>query len=982
MEPDPHVLTNGTHDIASLMNAHFTTSTPTSPTADASAVAADVADTAAATTPPTLRFCLGTASTVYGQSIVLCFAHDNDTALVDANRAHSMRFEPPAVWTLHHQPSRAPRLLRYKYGLRTEDAVSWESGAFRELNLCGDECQRVLITDVWRARPDVVRDVFSTSAFSDVVFRVARPSLAEHLKRAVRPAAAEATRLRDGAFVVRFVLFVPRVEARDEVCVMGECDQLGASRVADAVALSSWRAPEWSVDVAFPSSVKDVSFRYIIRRGDVILFEDATTRRLSLNERDAEFVAERRAGEDVPLVIAPCEKPFEFERKWKGVGVALPVFSIRSERSFGVGEFADLPSVVDFCRAAGYQLLQLLPVNDTRAHNTYMDCYPYSAVSSFALHPQYLNLEALGEMPKKMRAEYVAKREQLNALATIDYMKMITAKNYFIKALYKLQREHFLKSDEFLEWFDNHQGWLVPYALFRFFMEINGSSNYDEWGARSNVSLQQMKELASPDTFHFEYLALTYYIQFHLHKQLKAAADYAANHQVVFKGDLPIGVNRHCADTWTNPHLFRLHMQVGAPPDYFSVQGQNWAFPTYHWDVMKKDNYAWWRSRLQHMSNYFHAYRIDHILGFFRIWEIPENCRTGMAGRFYPAHGITRQELESLGLWDMERYTRPYVREGFLQEMFQDGWLKIREKFFEPYYDRLQFKEAYNTEQKMVEALALPEDAPEKERKYSEFVIKQMFVLFNNVCLLRDVEDPNIFHPRFMLQKTTSFLELPSGDWKNSLHRLHDDYMHHRQDGLWKKNGLERLPMMKSASRMLVCGEDLGMIPKCVPSVMEETSILSLAVQRMPAGDTEFGIPAEYKYECVATTSSHDTSTFRGWWEEMPADQRMRYWTKVMKQDGRNPPPASCQPDIVEWAIKDHLACPAMWTIFPLQDLLGIDGNLRRKVASEEQINDPSEPEHNWCFRLHLNIEDILRNEQFIRRLKEMNTEAHRGTTY
>eukprot|EP00178_Gracilaria_changii_P006427 TRINITY_DN210_c0_g1_i1.p1 TRINITY_DN210_c0_g1~~TRINITY_DN210_c0_g1_i1.p1 ORF type:complete len:1016 (+),score=278.41 TRINITY_DN210_c0_g1_i1:186-3050(+) len=941
------------------------------------AAAAAAAPTGAPSTRLQLRFCTS-ARTHFGQSVVL---------RVQSQRAElfELSFEPEgARWALQRafhltSPSAA---LRYKYGVRDaqQHQVRWERGDWRQLHVAACAPSRVLLRDEWREQSHSERSVFATSAFCDVVFRRASTSH-KLLRNALRDAREAARGVARDAFVLLLELFVARVRERDELCVMGEHESMTRD-VANAPRMLYVGDGVWRAYVPLRVHDARVKFWFAIRRDGVMVVRDAQPRELVMSEQDVRFVRERGEAEAVAVVRAACDAPFAFERRWKGAGVALPVFSIRSKRSFGVGEFTDLPLMVRLCEAAGFQLLQLLPLNDTRAHNNYMDCYPYSAVSSFALHPQYLNVEALGDMPPQLRREYESKRQQLNALAKIDYMKMMSAKDYFIKSMYKLQRDRFLQSQPFLHWFEQHQRWLVPYALFRFFMEINGSCNYDEWGARAHISVQQMNELASPDSFHFEYLALTYYIQFHLHKQLKAAADFAAEHHVIFKGDLPIGVNRYCADTWTNPHLFRLHMQVGAPPDYFSVHGQNWAFPTYHWDVMKKDNYAWWRCRLQHMSNYFHAYRIDHILGFFRIWEIPQSCRTGMAGRFYPAHGITREELESLGLWDMERYTKPYVRDGLLQHMFQHDWLKMKEKFFEAYYDRLQFKEAYNTEKKMEHALALPEDAPLKERKYSEMVLKNMYVLFNNVCLLQDVEHVNVFHPRFMLHQTSSFMELPSEHWKQSLHRLHDEYMHERQDELWRRNGLERLPMMKSASRMLVCGEDLGMIPKCVPSVMAETGILSLAVQRMPAGDVEFGLPAEYKYECVATTSSHDTSTFRGWWEQMGAEQRLRYWTQVMKRDARKAPPASCAPDICEWAVRDHLKSAAMWAIFPLQDLLAMEGSVRRKVASEEQINEPSSAEHNWCFRLHLNVEDILSNTSFVQRLAALNAEAGRGVAY
>ena len=927
----------------------------------------------------TLRFCV-TRATQYGQTVHLS-ASAPALGAFQPESALPLTFEHPGVWAADLVHPVADPVLRYKYFLRDDSCVVWEAGPPRVLDLSALLLTRgpLLVRDVWRRLPDPARDVFSTSAFVDVVFRRRRPAPGRLAGAAETDAVKNAAGMGNGAFVAVFQVFVHRVLEGDQLCVIGDGEQLGNWDVAKAVPLTDAHTPVWSAPVALPPLTR-IGYRFIIRRAGTAIVQDVSERCLELNEPDRNYLS-RSNNATVPIVLAPSELSFNFPTNWKGAGVALPVFSLRSNNSCGVGEFNDLPKIVDFCVKSGYQLLQLLPINDTTSNNSYRDSYPYSAVSSFALHPQYLNIEALGTMPLSLRKEYAREKERLNALEEIDYIKVMQVKNRFIRTMYKIHKDEFLVSKDFTSWFSANQDWLVPYAVFHFFMDVNGTSNYDRWGIRSSISKEEMEKLAAPDSFYFEYLGMIYYTQFHLHQQLEAATEYAAERQVIVKGDLPIGVNRYCVDTWVNPHLFRLDMQAGAPPDFFSADGQNWYFPTYNWEEMSKDNYGWWRSRLSQMAKYFHAYRIDHILGFFRIWEIPASFKTGMAGRFYPAHAVSRQELQSLGLWDIERYVKPYVRDGILQDMFQENWWKIKERFFEPIWDRLKFKQEYDTERKIDKILTLPKDAAPSERRYNEDVAKKLFTLLNNVCLLQDVEAENMFHPRFMMQQTSSYAELPN-DWKTHLHTLHEDYFHRRQDELWKKNGLERLPMMKSASRMLVCGEDLGFIPDCVPSVMSETGILSLAVQRMPDGDVEFGIPADYKYECVASTSSHDTSTFRGWWEEIDAEQRKRYWTQVMHRDGGTEPPAECTPEIVEWAIRDHLACPAMWTIFPLQDLLGMDGKLRRANAAEEQINDPSNPDHVWNFRLHINVEEIVEKTEFMNKLAKLNKDNRRGTAY
>lgn len=933
---------------------------------------------------PTLRFSCS-APTTYGDTLLL-LGSSSLLGSFETSRAIPLSFESPDCWTLHlSHPLPASKFPTYKYGIRrSQGFILWEPGPARSLPSCPNApIENILIRDQWRHIADPIRDIFSTSAFANNVF--ARPrEIRAKAKLVEAEAAAMATRamvLGRGGYVWRVEAFVERLRKGDEVAVVGNVEELGAGDVERAVALKDVESPMWCAYLAFPREREELRWRLVIREKDSgkVIVEEKEERILNLNGGDREFLG---TGLGKAPMVCGGGVTLQFDKKWRGSGVALPVFGVRSREGCGVGEFEDLKTVVDFCKKGGLQLLQLLPINDTGGMGGEKDSYPYSAVSNFALHPLYLRVEGLGDMGSAMKKEFQEEKDALNKSETVDYVNVVKVKEKYVRKMYARHKEEFLQSLEFTTWFEENQHWLVPYALFKFFMEVNGTSNYDQWGARKSISLEEMRTLASPDSFHFDYIGVVYYTQFNLHKQLSAAAEYASQNNVVFKGDLPIGVNRYCVDTWVNPSLFRLHMQAGAPPDFFSTHGQNWYFPTYDWEEMSKDNYGWWRSRLGQMEKYFHAYRIDHILGFFRIWEIPESFKTGMSGRFYPAHGIRRQELESLGLWDIDRYCMPYVHDGLLQEMFHEDWWKIKDKFFEPLYGRLKFKEECDTERKVEKILTLPRDAPESEKRFNKKVKEHLFTLFNNVCLLRDVEDADVFHPRFMLQQTSSYAQLPSDEWKGALYNLHEDYMHRRQDELWKKNGLERLPMMKSASKMLVCGEDLGMIPNCVPSVMDETSILSLAVQRMPPGDVEFGRPSEYKYECVATTSSHDTSTFRGWWEEISDDMRMRYWTDIMGRSGGERPSEVCSAEVAQWAIEDHLKCPAMWTIFPIQDLLAMDDGLKRKDAKAEQINDPSNPDHVWNYRMHLNIEDVLENHGFMEKIAELNRKHGRGMAY
>lgn len=869
--------------------------------------------------------------------------------------------------------------LSLRFGVRRADcrSVEWQHTS-RSLPVPPRDARGDVL--ICEDADDVTHKAFTSAAFSRVIFRRDPHSSVEDAARAQSKAVEDAARMRNVAVV--FGVRAPRVEDDHAVYVLGNSPALGDWRAEDAVRLCDAHAPLWSVCVPLPRDhiSRAIEYRFIIKhlKTGAVVAQEIGVRVLHIAPDVCALAALEGSA---PVILAFVNSEFKYGTRWRGAGVALPVFSIRSCDSCGVGEFNDLPKLVDFCVATGHQLLQLLPVNDTTSHNDWRDSYPYSAVSCFALHPQYLNIESLGVLPDDMRVEYEEARQRLNALSEIDYEEVMRVKTSLVRRMYALHKAEFLKSAEFIEWFQEHQHWLVPYALFRFFMEINGTAQFDKWGKRARITPALIERFASADSFHFDYLGMVYYTQFHLHKQLEHASEYAAERQVVFKGDLPIGVNRYCADTWLNPHLFRLHMQSGAPPDSFSENGQNWGFPTYDWAAMKADGYAWWRQRLGHMARFFHAYRIDHILGFFRIWEIPHGFRTGMCGHFRPALPIRKSELEMRGLWDFDRYTLPYVHDALLKEQLGDDWLCVRDRFFEPLWgDRLRFLKEFDTERKVEAALPVEETMAESKRAFNEKVRVVLVRLLNNVILLRDEDDSDAFHPRFMMTKTSSYQELDSDEWKRTLQEMSDDYFYRRQDELWRASAMQKLPMMGEASDMLVCGEDLGFVPACVPSVMEETGILGLAVQRMPAGDAEFGLPEEYGHACVASTSSHDVSTLRAWWEALGDDARGRYWHDVLYHDGGAP--RECSAEIVREILAQHLQSQAMWIITPIQDLIAMDERVRRPVAEEEQINVPSNPEHYWRFRLHLDMDAILGNDGLISKLGALNKEHGRGGTY
>ncbi|MDE6160347.1 MAG: 4-alpha-glucanotransferase, partial [Muribaculaceae bacterium] len=444
------------------------------------------------------------------------------------------------------------------------------------------------------------------------------------------------------------------------------------------------------------------------------------------------------------------------------------------------------------------------------------------------------------------------------------------------------------------------------------------------------------------------------YLQYHLDKQMRHVAAYASEHGVAIKGDIPIGISRTSADAWQNPELFNMDSQAGAPPDDFSVLGQNWGFPTYNWEVMARDGYAWWRARFRKMSEYFDAYRIDHVLGFFRIWQIPMEAVHGLLGIFSPALPYSIDELRhNYDFWiNPELHTRPYIMDWFLYEIFGNLTDNVRATYLhDEGYGRHTLLSQFDTQRKIIDYFATLPDSDENRR-----IRDGLMQLIDNVLFIEDPVQHGKYHPRISAQQSYVYRSL--NDYERwCFDRLYNDFFYHRHDEFWYGKAMEKLPPLIDATNMLVCAEDLGMIPHCVPSVMHSLEILSLEIQRMPKDpDCEFGNTYCYPYYSVCTTSTHDMSGLRGWWEE-DRGATQRFYNNVLHESGQAP--CYAEPWICRRIIDMHLQSPSMLCILPLQDWLSIDGDLRRTDPRDERINVPANSRHYWRYRMHLTLEEL-----------------------
>ena len=805
---------------------------------------------------------------------------------------------------------------------------------------------RYTIYDQWHDMPE--DSYLYSSAFTDCI----------HSCHVARPANSAFGR------TVRMVVRAPQIGG-SRLAMVGEADALGAWDAADALPMVEHDYNEWvaEVDAAWFADGK-VEFKFVAVSADDptdIMWEEGYNREVWLPQM-----------EEGDVVAYDLSQAFFAIYDTKVAGTLVPVFSLRSKTSFGVGDFGDLEKMVDFMCATGQKVLQVLPINDSTITHTWTDSYPYSCISIFAIHPQYACIHRLPLLHDKAKRErYEKERRELNNLPQIDYERVNKTKMAYLRDLYAQEGEKTLGTRAFKEFFRENGQWLVPYAQYCTLRDAYGTADFTRWKDHNLWNEADRKKLSDPRSKEYETVAVWYYVQFVLSQQMKAVHDYARQHHVVLKGDIPIGVNRHGCDVWMEPRYFNLNGQAGAPPDAFSTNGQNWGFPTYNWQEMIKDGCRWWVRRFSNMAQYFDAYRIDHVLGFFRIWEIPIDAVHGLLGQFAPALAMTADEIRGYGLnFQEERFTTPFITDWVLDRVFKDRAAEVREKYLDRIDgERYRMKPQYDTQkkiQKLFEGVADKSELNLRDGLYS---------LISDVLFVRDRNDKSMFHPRISAQFDFIYESLYDND-KGAFNRLYNDYFYRRNNQFWYGEAMKKLPVIVQATRMLACAEDLGMVPDCVPWVMNQLRILSLEIQSMPKDPhVRFGHLSRNPYRSVCTFSTHDMPTLRQWWDE-DWDRTQAYYNTMLYRQGPAPHP------LPGWLARDiisrQLTSPSMLCVMSIQDWLAMDEQMRLADPDKERVNVPAITPYYWRYRMHLNIEDLIQGKSFAQNIKDLIQESGR----
>ena len=789
--------------------------------------------------------------TTFGEELVVNMLSGEKT------ETHKMGTLDGLHWTCElSKAGKTSAYIDYYYSVMRGDQVErteWLVTPHR-LEFAASKGARYLVYDHWI---DIPEDSYLySSAFTECVAARER-----HLSKPT-----------NYAKTVRLKVRAPQLRYFERLAIIGGGDTLGNWEALRAIDMDEHENNEWAISLDADTLPQTFEFKFVgLDEVDDVtpLWENGMNRTVTLPEMEMGDV-----------VVYELNQAYFPLYPWKGAGTVIPIFSLRSEGSFGVGDFGDLKQMIDWCAKTKQRVLQVLPINDTNITHTWQDSYPYNSISIYALHPQYTDLRQLPKIKDEtLNIKFQQLQKELNALPQIDYERVNEAKMEYLRELYAQEGSKMMKTAAFKQFFEQNKEWLVPYAAYCHYRDLYGTATFSEWPDHHTFSDEERQTMSKSTTKLYKEVAFWYFVQFNLDQQMRAAHAHARKNKVILKGDIPIGISRDGVEAWVEPKYFNLNGQAGAPPDPFSADGQNWGFPTYNWDEMLKDDCSWWVRRFRKMAEYFDAYRIDHVLGFFRIWEIPVPEKSGLMGQFAPALGMSKEEIEAYG------------------------------------------------------------------------------VQFNEGLFLVDHKRDDRWHPRIAVQYQEADQQLDEGQ-KNNFNNLYNDYFYRRNNQFWYTEAMKKLPKLTQATRMLVCAEDLGMVPDCVPWVMNELRILSLEIQSMPKDPTtRFGKLSHNPDRSVDTISTHDMATLRQWWDE--DDERTQaYYNTSLRRGGAAPHP------LPGWLAKDivsrHLTSPSMLCLLSFQDWMSINEALRLPDQNAERINIPANPRHYWRYRMHLTIDQLL----------------------
>ena len=668
----------------------------------------------------------------------------------------------------------------------------------------------------------------------------------------------------------------------------------------------------------------------------------------------------------------------------KLTGVAVPLGALYTKENPVIGEYPDLAVFAEFCKKSQIEIIQLLPVNDTGTQSS-----PYSGLSAYALHPIYIRLsdipefKALYEADEKFRKKYDSFISKFGYALRYDYDGISKAKESLILDLYASSETYKNgKADEKLSKFIKDNDWVKTYSVYKNLKHNYEQASWKSWHKEDQKkSAEEIAALWNKKAFYKEHLFHAW-CQMIAAEQLLEATKKVHELGIKIKGDMPILMNDDSCDAWAFPQFFNQELRAGSPVDNENPTGQNWGFPTYNWKNLKADGYSWWKKRLTLSEKFYDAYRLDHILGFFRIWAIPDTDANAINGHTEPYAALKIDDLYKLGFDDdrIRWLSQPHIPTGVIEDITWNH--ESAHKILSVFCDKIENEELWRFKKSVKGSQQIywtnlseycNDDAANRIRQ-------KLVEYWSNRTLLEVAK--NKFVPLWIYFKSTSWQTL--NDREKDILKKEFDALDVKNETLWRKQSDEILSELTKSVKMTPCGEDLGVDIKCVPEIMQKNGILGLRVIRWSRKWAENGQPyipfADYNPLSVATTSVHDSSTIRQWWNEEKDSAKAFVYENAeafgLKKDWAEAEKYSQTDFTPELAQKILAACTkanSMWLIVPIQDFLYMEKRYWLDNAADERINIPgSVTQFNWTYRLPLDIAELTNDDNLTEKIKAL----------
>jgi 4-alpha-glucanotransferase len=611
-------------------------------------------------------------------------------------------------------------------------------------------------------------------------------------------------------------------------------------------------------------------------------------------------------------------------------------------------------------------MIELMPLSDSLD----MNFSPYSALSSFALHPIYVNLLAVSDvdLPAPIRTEIILFRNTHDRAARVDLGTIAAFKMRMLQRIFSIAK-HSLPG-AFFQFVEKNSRWLKGYSLFCLFRK-QFAKDHREWLDYGRITQDDINILSKK--FEKE-LQLSYWIQYVCDQQMRQSKKYAEVHRVALQTELFLAVPENSCDCWQWPGTFEFNLSLGLEPDYHYPPGYNLSCPALNWGHMKSDNHSWLSLRFSRMSDWFHAIKISDVAILFNTWHIPRNCVRGCLGKFGQAIPLTRVELDVRGLSNIERYTQPYVRWHLIVEKFNNDAAYVARRYFTPlnvdmFDDYFAFKEEFNTEQKITQRIR-KEFTDEGRIRHYEICLME---LLDNILLIVDPDFPDCYHVRSTpdLEHLDGKKRIFSSSWmeltldeKDNFMQVYAEYRS-RAIPIFVENGLERLRTFRNFTNLFMSIGFSSLVP--IPEVQ--------ALGILPTRSQRFEATKAFDYMSICAPSTPEMLPLRAWWEE-DHEKVGEIWRNEFRRG--DSPWRSCEPWIVQALLEMHFMAQSMWAMFLLQDLAAVVEHMRLQKPRDERIGGLLNSEWNWSYRLPFAIESLGEDQRFLVILKKLIADSHR----